>query len=371
MSPRAGRKPKKPTLFRNLGDLETDASRVVDDAVWGYIQGGAGAEETLRANREAFRRWSLRPSVLGNVSSLDLTTSVLGQPVRAPFFLAPTAYHGAIHPDGERGTARAAAGAGVLAVFSTLSTDPLEAIGRSAPAGVRWFQLYLQSEFAASERLVHRAEKAGFAALVVTVDTPVLGSRDRQLRSGFAISSPVPVGNGADARSPARAPVRKGNRYRLPAPADATWEIIDRLRTVARLPIVVKGILTAEDARRAVEHGVRGIVVSNHGGRQLDRATAALDALAEVVDAVDGRAEVYFDGGVRRGSDALVALSLGARAVGLGRPVLWALALGGEAGVSRLCSLFATDLATSLALLGRRSVRELDRSVLGPGTPGR
>ncbi|MGP8110810.1 MAG: alpha-hydroxy acid oxidase [Thermoplasmata archaeon] len=365
------RRPRKDVAaFRTLGDLETEASRAVDEAVWGYIQGGSGDEETLRGNREAFRRWTLRPRMLADVRAVDLRTTMLGSPVRAPFFVAPTAYQGEIHPDGERGSARAAGKAGVLAVFSTLSSAPLEAIARVVPAGPRWFQLYLQRDFAASARLVRRAERSGYSALVVTVDTPVLGSRDRQVRSGFAFSTPVPVGNGVDARSPPRAAALNGGRYRLPAPADQTWEVIDRLGTVTKLPIVVKGVLTADDARRALDHGARGVVVSNHGGRQLDRAPSALDALPEVVTAVGDRAEVYYDGGIRRGSDVLIALALGARAVGLGRPVLWALAVGGGSGVERFLALLAADVATSLALAGRRSVAELDRSLLGPGTPG-
>ncbi len=187
------RRPRRNSAaFRTLGDLETDAAGAVAEAVWGYIQGGSGDEETLRGNREAFRRWTLRPRMLADVRAVDLRTTILGSPVRAPFFVAPTAYHGAIHPDGERGTARAAGKAGVLAVFSTLSSAPLEAIARVAPRGPQWFQLYLQRDFAASARLVRRAERSGFAAIVLTVDAPVLGTRDRQVRSGFAFSTPVP-----------------------------------------------------------------------------------------------------------------------------------------------------------------------------------
>jgi 4-hydroxymandelate oxidase len=358
---------KKAATLRTLGDLELEASRSVDDDIWGYIQGGAGEEETLRSNREAFRRWTIRPRMLSDVRSIDPGTTFLGAPVRLPFFVSPMAYQGLVHPDGERGTARAAARAGILAIFSTLSTDPLEAIAASRPSGPRWFQLYLQREIAASRRLVVRAEKSGYTAIVVTVDTPILGARDRQMRSGFAIASPVPVGNGVDARSPDRGPVVRGDHYELSPPADATWDVLDRLREATRLPIVVKGVLTAEDARLAVEHGARGIIVSNHGGRQLDRAPAALDVLPEVVAATGNRAEVYFEGGIRRGSDAIVALALGARGVGLGRPVLWALAVNGERGVSWWLDLIGMDLATGLALAGRRSIRELDRSVLGPG----
>ncbi len=370
MPSRAGAR-RRPTALRTLGDLELEASRSVDDAVWGYIQGGAGEEETLRANREAFRRWTIRPRMLSGVRSVDPGTILLGTRVRMPFFVSPTAYQGRIHPDGECGTARAAARAGVLAMFSTLSTDPLEAIAASKPSGARWFQLYLQRDFGASRRLIARAGASGYSAIVVTVDTPVLGPRDRQMRSGLALSAPLPVGSGGDARSPARAPEVRGDRYELPPPADATWDVLDRVREATDLPIVVKGVLTAEDARLAVEHGARAVVVSNHGGRQLDRAPASLDALPEVVAAVGRRTEVYVEGGIRRGSDVIVALALGARGVGVGRPVLWALALGGELGVARYLELLGTEFATCLALAGRRSARELDRAVLGPGPPAR
>lgn len=351
--------------FLTLSELEESASRRVTDAVWAYLQTGAGDERTLASNLAAFRRRTIRPRVLEDVSALDLTTRILERPARLPFFVAPTAYQRMVHPDGEAGTARAAAATGALAAFSTLSSCSLEEIATAAPEGLRWFQLYLQPDFEVSKRLVERAERAGFAAIVLTVDVPVLGNRDRQARAGFAIDSSVPVGNGSDVVPPSRAPVLQGAEYRLRSDAASTWTTIDQLRESTRLPIVVKGILTADGARSAVEHGARGIVVSNHGGRQLDGAPASLDALAEVVAAVGDRAEVYLDGGVRRGADVVIALSMGARAVGLGRPILWALAAGGEAGVAHYLSLLGVDVATTLALAGRRSVRELDASVVG------
>jgi 4-hydroxymandelate oxidase len=351
---------------RTLADFEEAAHRSLSEAVWGYVAGGAQDERSLQENRAAFDRWTLRPQMLTGLSSFDLRATVLGQEVRAPFLVAPTAYQGAVHRSAERGTAKAAARCGVPAVFSTLSTDSLESIAEVTPAGPRWFQLYLQSDFAASERLVRRAEAAGFRAIVVTVDTPLLGSRDRQIRSGFALTKPVPVGNGPDARSPPRSLEFDGERYRAPSPADATWEVLDRIREVTRLPLVVKGILSGDDARQAIDHDAAALVVSNHGGRQLDRAPAALNALSEVVDAAKGSAEVYMDGGIRRGSDVLIALALGARAVGLGRPILWALATGGERGVERYLTLLAEETAAALALVGRGSVGELDRSILSP-----
>jgi 4-hydroxymandelate oxidase len=250
-------------------------------------------------------------------------------------------------------------------VFSTLSSCSLESIAESAPTGTRWFQLYLQPEFDASARLVERAQRAGFRALVLTVDMPVLANRDRQIRGGIAVDAPAPVGNGPDIQAPSRGPVPDGDRYVLRKETGATWELVDRLRALTSLPIVIKGILTGDDARRAVEHGARAVIVSNHGGRQLDGAPASLDALSEVVAAVGPLAEVYLDSGVRRGSDILMALALGAKGVGIGRPVLWALATGGELGVARLFSLLKLDLATVMAVTGRTSIPAIDGSLLG------
>jgi 4-hydroxymandelate oxidase len=351
--------------FVTLGDLEAAAAAKVPSDVWAFVQGGAGEETTLRANRDAFHRRTLRPRALTDVHSVDLNSRVLTVPVHAPFFLSPTAYQGLLHPEAECATARAAQDAGVVAVFSTLSTCSLEAIADAAPSCNRWFQLYLQPDFASSQRLVERAEKAGYRALVLTVDMPVLANRDRQIRSGVAVDIPAPIGNGADIVAPSRAPVLHGDRFVLRTDTAATWEVLDELRAVTRLPVVVKGILSADDARRAVDHGAKAVVVSNHGGRQLDGAPAALDVLPEVVAEVGSKAEVYFDSGVRRGSDVVMALALGATAVGIGRPVLWALATGGEAGVARLLSLLKVDLAIVMAVIGRASIAAIDATLLG------
>ncbi len=358
-----------PLTFPSLSSLEEAASAKVPPRIWAYIQGGSGDERALEGNREAFRRWRLRPRVLGDVSTVDLGTTLLGTSVHAPFFVAPTAYQGEIHRDGEVGTARAAAGLGILGIYSTLSSASLETIASAAGAGPRWFQLYLQPEFARSRRLVERAEAAGYRAIVVTADVPVLAVRDRQASGGFAIDASLPLGNGPDVTPPPRGPTRDGARYTLRTEAATTWTILDQLREVTRLPLAVKGILTAEDAREAVRHGAQAIVVSNHGGRQLDAARPSLLALPEIVAAVDGKAEVYLDGGVRRGVDVLIALALGARGVGLGRPVLWALAWGGSDGVGRYLSALGTELATSMALSGRRSIAEIDPSLVEPNPP--
>lgn len=352
--------------FETLSDLREAAEKRLPPEVWAYVEGGAGEEFTLGDNRAAFQRWRLRPRTLRGIGTVDLRTTLLGTPVASPVFISPTAYHGLIHPSAEVGTARAAGTSGVLAMFSTLSSRSLEEISQATPSGPKWFQLYLQSEFRVTRNLVERAERAGYGALVVTVDAPVLGSRDRQTRDGVAIRSTVPIGNGPEVLPPARGPEFREGLYEFPADATLAWEVLTQLRDVSKLPLVVKGILTAQDARRAVESGARAVVVSNHGGRQLDRVMTGLDALPEVVAAVGDRAEVYVDGGVRRGSDVLTALALGARGIGIGRPVLWALAVGGDAGVTRLFTLLNGELAVSMMLAGRRSLDEVDSSLLWP-----
>ena len=356
--------PERPGDFRTLAELERVAEGRIPPGIWDYIQGGSGEERTLAANRDAFRRRTLRPRVLIPSSELDPATTLLGAPVRVPFYVAPMAYQAQVHPDGEIGTAAAASGAGALAVISTLSSAPLEAIAAASGDGRRWFQLYLQPEFERSCELVERAERAGYRAIVLTVDVPMLAVRDRQAREGFALDAPVALGNGPEYVSPPRAPTRDRAGYRLPPEVAPGWEILDRLRERTRLPIVVKGILRPDDARRAVEHGARGIVVSNHGGRQLDGTPASLDALADIVAVVGSTAEVYLDGGVRRASDVLTALALGARAVGIGRPVLWALGAGGRAGVARYLSLLEAELVNAMSLCGAPRLSDLDVSMV-------
>ena len=348
--------------FLTLSDIETAASKVVLGPSWAYVKGGAGEELTMRANREAFQRKILRPRVLVDVETIDLNTSLLGDKVTAPFYVSPTAYQGLLHSDAELGTARAAGSAGILGIFSTISSRSLEDIAKAAPKGQRWFQLYLQPEAKTTESLVKRAERAGYTALVLTVDAPVFGNRDQTVLGGFNVGS-IPLGNGTDVFPPSR-PTLYGQLYKTRKEASATWDALDRLQEITSLPILVKGILTAEDARLALDHDARGVIVSNHGGRQLDQAPASLDALPQVVEEVGSEAEVYMDSGIRRGSDILIAIATGAKAVGLGRLVLWALAAGGEAGVAKMIGLLKEDLATTMALTGRRTISEIDRSVL-------
>ena len=355
---------KPATGFSTLSDLEQAASRKASKSAWGYIQGGAGEEWTMRANRDAFHRRTLRPRVLVNVEDLEFGTTLLGTKVSAPFYVSPTASHGLLHRDAEAATARAAGKEDILASFSTLSSISLEAIAKAAPEAPRWFQLYLQPEFTNTRKLVERAEKANYKAIILTVDMPVAGTRDRETQAGSPLASSIVLGNGREVVRPLRNPTVDGGHAHIREEASYTWDVVDRLRDSTRLPLVLKGILTKEDARRAVEHGAKAVVVSNHGGRQLDGAPASLDALPEVVQEVGSEIEVYFDGGIRRGTDIVMALAYGAKAVGLGRLVLWAVAAGGEAGVSKLLSLLKTDLATVMALTGRRTISEIDENLI-------
>lgn len=353
--------PEEAASFGSLGELEELASTRTPPSLWAYVQGGAGEERTVAANRESFRRRRLRPHVLQGVAEIDSRTEILRRPFRSPWYVAPMAYQGDLHPDGELATASAAAHAGCLALFSTLSSRSLESIASAAPSGPRWFQLYLQPEPSDSFELVRRAEKAGFGAIVLTVDAPLFGIRDRQIGGGFAIDGKHTLGNGPNVVTPARAPVATGTIARLREDASVSWEILDELRSTTRLPIVVKGVLRGDDAAMAVAHGAAAIIVSNHGGRQLDGAVAAVDALPEVVAAVGRRAEVYVEGGVRRAADVVIALSLGAKAVGIGRPILWALAVGGEPAVRRYLDLLQEEFVNVLTLLGCPNLGRLGR----------
>jgi isopentenyl diphosphate isomerase/L-lactate dehydrogenase-like FMN-dependent dehydrogenase len=350
----------------NLNDFEAIARDRMAPAAFDYVAGGAGDEWSLARDLAAWREHPLRPRVLVDVSTVDTTTTLLGTPVSMPVGLAPTASHGLAHPDAELATARAAATAGVPFILSTMSTCSIEDVAAAAPDAIRWFQLYAQPDPAVSRRLVERAEAAGFGAIVVTVDLPVLGNRERDVRNGFDLD--VPRGNFAPAADPDRPgdlgvgqlPTLGPDRH-----TNLRWEDLAEIRSWTRLPIVLKGILTAEDARLAVDHGADGIVVSNHGARQIDGTFAPIDVLEEVVAAVDGRTEVWVDGGVRRGIDIVVALALGARGVLLGRPVLYALAAGGQAGVELGLSLLRAEFELALSLVGATTVGDIDRAHVG------
>jgi 4-hydroxymandelate oxidase len=343
--------------------------------VWDFVEGGSGAERTVAANRAAFDRVRLRPRVLVDCRTTDTTTTVLGARLATPLGISPTAYHRLMHPDGELATARGAGATGALYVVSMFASQPLEEIARAA-SGPLWLQLYWLHRRDAVAELVKRAEAAGFGGLVLTVDTPRVGRRLRDVRNGFAVDPDVRAVN-LDPEVMAATHHRQPGTSALAAHSaqafdpSLNWSDLDWLRGLTGLPIVLKGILTGEDAARAVRSNVDSVIVSNHGGRQLDGVVATLDALAEVVDAVDGSCPVLFDGGVRCGADAFTALALGASAVLLGRPVLWALSAGGAAGVAHLLRMLHEELTETMVLAGRPALADLDRSALARAGPGR
>ncbi len=335
----------------NISEYEALARARMEPVEWDFYAGGSDDEVTLRTTRAAFERIRLRPRVLVDVSACDLRTTVLGTGVSMPVLVAPMAFHGLAHPEGECETARAAGESGTLMVTSTTSNRSLEEIAATA-SGPLWFQLYTYGGFEISASLVKRAEAVGYRAIVLTVDLPRVGRRERDIRNNFNLPSRLFEGNFAG----------------IDIPDDTfvtlTWESIAWLRGVTSLPIVIKGILSAEDAQLAAEHGVDGIVVSNHGGRQLDTTLPAIEALPDVVEAVAGRCEVYMDGGIRRGTDVLKALALGARAVLLGRPVLWGLAANGAAGVRHVLEMLRDELELAMVLSGRPTLASIDRSLV-------
>jgi 4-hydroxymandelate oxidase len=350
----------------SLRDLEPVARERMHPGSFDYAAGGAWDEIGLAENETAWQRHRFRPRVLVDVGSVDPGTMMLGRPSALPLAIAPMAVHGLAHPLGEVATARAAAAAGVPFSLSTMSSRSIEEVAEGAPGGRNWFQLYLQARPHQSRELVERAARAGYEAIVLTVDLPILGYRERDRRSGFELA--VPLGNFDTTDSgPSHRPDAIGFadtdpwQHRTPI-----WEDLATVRSWSSLPLVVKGILTAEDAVLAVEHGADAIVVSNHGARQLDRTVTAVEALVEVVAAVDGRAEVWVDGGVRRGLDIAVALALGASGVLVGRPIYWALAGGGQAGVERALAVLREELEIAMALLGTPTPRDITRGHLAP-----
>ena len=335
----------------NIWDYERLAEEKLDANAHAYYAGGSGDEVTLRENVAAFERRKLRPRVLVDVGEVSTGTSVLGAEIALPVLIAPLAMQRMAHPDGEVAAARAAAAAGTIMCLSSAAT--------CAPAelteGQRWFQVYVWRPRSKSEAAIEEAVASGYSALVLTVDVPYIGRRERDIRVGFTVPDDLTV---------------QGDLFGQGFDATLSWRDLEWLAGYG-LPVVVKGLLTAEDANLACEHGAAAVVVSNHGGRQLDGVSATLDVLEEVVDAVDGRAEVLLDGGVRRGTDVLKALALGARAVLIGRAMLWGLAVGGEAGVTHVLRLFREEIELGLALLGCTSPADVTRAHVAPCNSGR
>ena len=342
----------------NLDDFELLARERLDAGAYDYIAGGSWDEITLHANRERFARRQLRPRVLNDTSRVDVSTTMLGMPVAMPVALAPVAFPGLAHADGEVAVARAAAPSSVLQCVPTLATRSLEEVSAVGP-GPRWFQLYVHKDRARSAELVRRAEAAGYSAVVLTVDLPVPGYRERELRRRYHVPAGTRLAHYEDVDPGGADLIQVISGLQDPT---LSWRDVAWVRGLSTLPLVLKGILTAEDAALAVAEGAQGIVVSNHGGRQLDGSPATIDVLEEVVQAVGGRAEVYLDGGVRRGTHVLVARALGARAVFVGRPWVYALAAGGEAGVARLIALMQAEVETAMRLLGVTSLDAVTRA---------
>ncbi|KAM9107583.1 2-Hydroxyacid oxidase 2 isoform 2-T3 [Megaptera novaeangliae] len=318
-----------------LTDFEAHAREQLSKSTWDFIEGGADDCLTRDDNIAAFKKIRLRPRYLKDVSKVDMRTTIQGEEISTPICIAPTGFHCLAWPDGEMSTARAAQAAGICYITSTYASCSLEDIVATAPGGLRWFQLYVHPNRQLNKQLIQKVESLGFKALVITVDAPKIGNRRHNITNQVNLMKNLLL---KDLGSPEK--------------------------SITRLPIILKGILTKEDAELAVKHNVHGIIVSNHGGRQLDEVPASIDALTEVVAAVKGKIEVYLDGGVRTGNDVLKALALGAKCVFLGRPILWGLAYKGEHGVEEVLNILKNEFHTSMTLTGCRSVAEISRDLI-------
>ena len=374
-------------MIVNIDDLRRLARRRLPRALFDYIDGGAEDEYTMRANQADFRRYTFRPRVMVDVSQRDQSTTVLGTRLATPLILAPTGFTGMFWPRGEVVAARAAARKGALFTVSTMSICSMEEVATASP-GPRWFQLYVWRDRGIVRSLIERAQAAGYRALVITVDTPVLGRRERDVRSGLVIPPRITVRNVLDIvwrvdwlrRVLTNPRPTFGNFVgTLGVDHDAvslasftteqfspavSWADLDWYRSVWQGPIAIKGIMSTEDARIAVEHGVEAIVVSNHGGRQLDYLPSAVEVLPEVADAVGDRAEVILDGGIRRGSDVVKAIALGARACMIGKAFNYGVAAAGQAGAEKAIDILEQEIDRTLALIGRPRLADLDRSAI-------
>ncbi|WP_240375632.1 lactate 2-monooxygenase [Bacillus piscicola] len=366
--------PEKERLPVSYEEWEKEARKKLEDGPFDYVAGGAGSEQTVRSNRSAFERWQIVPRMLQDVSDRDLSVSLFGETFASPLMLAPIGVQSIIHPDGELASAKAASTVGIPFTASTLSTNPMEAIASAAGDSPKWYQLYWNEDNDMNASLLKRAEQAGYSAIVVTLDTTLVAWRERDLRNAYL---PFLLGEGIG--NYLHDPVFCSKLEKVPyedmeAAINAylkvfgntrvTWDDIDFLRKHTSLPIILKGILHPEDARLALHHGVDGIVVSNHGGRQVDGSVPAIDALPRVAEVVRGRIPVLMDSGIRRGADVLKALALGADSVMIGRPFVYGLAVAGEKGVEQVIRNLIADIDLTLALSGKKSIGEIDRSLI-------
>ena len=350
-----------------LSDYEAVARQRMNENAWAYIAGGSADELTLRANRDAFDRLRLQGRVLADMQGANTRLTLFGQALDYPILLAPVAFHKLVHPEGELATAFGAAAIKAGMVVSTQASVPLEQIASAARTPL-WFQLYVQHDRGFTEKLVRRAEAAGYRALVVTVDAPV-SLRNREQRLGFRLPPGIEAANlrGLPPTPPNRAALDESEVFRGLLDGAPSWKDIAWLRSLTRLPLLLKGIMAPADALRAIEEGADGIVVSNHGGRSLDTLPASIEALPRIAAAVTGRVPLLLDGGVRRGTDVLKALALGAKAVLVGRPYIHGLAVGGPVGLAHVMKILRTELEAAMALTGRRDLDSIDRSVLWDG----
>ncbi|MEO7803171.1 MAG: alpha-hydroxy acid oxidase [Actinomycetota bacterium] len=350
----------------NLDDYEDEARTLLPKMAYDYYRSGSEHQQTLKRNRKAFRSFELWYRVLVDVSEVDLSTTVLGTDVAMPILVAPTAYHRLAHPGGECETAQGVAKAETVMCVSTLATTSLEDVAAASECP-KWFQLYVHKDRGLTKTLVERADAAGYKAIVLTVDAPVLGRRLDDERNSFALPEGMSMQNFVEG---AMDPLGDIDGSALGAyvaarhDASVTWHDLDWLRSVTSLPIVIKGIVRPDDALRAVDHGIDAIIVSNHGGRQLDYAPASIVALADVAPLVRDRIEVFMDGGIRTGTDVLIALALGARAVLLGRPILWGLAVEGADGVAKVLSLLGAELRQAMQLAGCPNLTSIDQTLV-------
>jgi 4-hydroxymandelate oxidase len=351
----------------NLSEFEPLAQAILPKPAFDHLSGGADDERTLRENLAAFQRIQLLPRVLKDVTQCDLSTTVLGQLLTMPVILAPVACHRLFHPEGEFAVARAAAEAGLVMTVSTGASYSLEEVAASSPAP-RWFQLYAYQDRGVTRGLVERAEAAGYQGICLTVDSPVSGRRERDLRSRFIRPKPFLYKTLVDVGFKDLSPDLTEEQLLAFAGKSLavalTWDYLDWLRSLTRLPFLLKGILCKEDALTAVSKGIEGIIVSNHGGRQLDGTPASIDVLEGIAEAIDGRSEVLVDSGVRRGTDVLKALALGAKAVLIGRPYIWGLAVNGQAGVTQVLELLREEFRIAMGLTGCVNVREIGKELI-------
>ena len=359
--------PDIPLDVLNIFDLERLAKERLPVLAYDYYRSGAWDETTLKANRESYEKLKIHYKILVDVEKRDLSTTIFGQHVDFPILVAPTAFHKLAHPDGELATGRAALKAKTIMTLSSLSTTTIEEVAE-ATNKTFWFQLYINKQREYTRDLVARAESAGAKALVVTVDTPLWGRRERDVRNGFHLPPGLSAINlvkyQQDGIAKGQSGAGLGQSFAWMLDATLQWKDLDWLASITKLPIIIKGVCRVDDAIKATEHGIKGILVSNHGGRQMDSAPATIDVLPAIVDAVGNRTTVLMDGGIRRGTDAMKALAQGAKAVFVGRPVLWGLAAGGQQGVEKALSMLREELDLGMALSGCRNLKELNRSLL-------